>query len=382
MICYQINTQKHFGGGEIYTRFLSAALRRLGWQVSVFVHPRAAFWAKMGLEDVTFIPFRGKADFLSRLPDQPCLIISHAPGIGDIPDAVRGKHTIAAFAHMPLYERKNTDFAVFDRVFAVSGHVIDSLRAAGLTNFYPAPLYGVADLLPRGDTVNVKLRGGNPYEWDPRKVRDRLLGSLYPAYAALAGKPHFTRKPGLTLGIVSRLTTIKQFPLLFRHLAPVIRNYPQIHLEIFGSGGYASVRDLKHALLPIRGQARFWGHQDDVAAVYPQLDFLVTGLPEREALGLNVIEAQCCGTPVLAVNAPPFTETVLEGETGFFYNDPRADGGADFERLLQMLLAKKGKFPDPRKATAHLARFSFEAFTERLDDALKDTLDHVRAQAL
>jgi glycosyltransferase involved in cell wall biosynthesis len=178
-----------------------------------------------------------------------------------------------------------------------------------------------------------------------------------------------SKRPGLTLGIVSRLTPIKQFPLMFGILAPVMARFPQVNLEIFGSGGYASVRDLRAALAPMQQQVRFWGHQPDVAAVYPQLDFVLSGLPEKEALGLNLIEAQFCGTPVLAVRAPPFTETVIDGQSGWLFTDPREDGGASFAQLLERLQGG-GARPDPRQAAAHLERFSFAAFRERVARAL------------
>jgi glycosyltransferase involved in cell wall biosynthesis len=73
--------------------------------------------------------------------------------------------------------------------------------------------------------------------------------------------PAYARLPGVTLGIVSRLTPIKQFPLLFRHLAPVLARHPQFRLEIFGAGGYASVRDLRRALTPLRERVRFWARR-------------------------------------------------------------------------------------------------------------------------
>jgi glycosyltransferase involved in cell wall biosynthesis len=129
------------------------------------------------------------------------------------------------------------------------------------------------------------------------------------------------------------------------------------------------VRDLRASLVPMRAQARFWGHQSNVAAVYPQLDYVLSGLPEKEALGLNLIEAQYCGTPVLAVRAAPFTETVIDGKSGFFFADPREDGGLSFGQLLQRLQGGEPR-PDPRLASAHLARFSFAAFRERVARAL------------
>ena len=196
-------------------------------------------------------------------------------------------------------------------------------------------------------------------------MRDRVFGLAYALYERRRTHPAFARRPGVTLGIVSRLTPIKQFPLLFRHLAPVLARHPQFRLEIFGAGGYASVRDLRRALAPSRGRIRFWGTQTQVGAVYRSIDYLMTGLPEKEALGLNVLEAQSCGCPVLAVDAPPFTETVAPEITGLLYPDPRADGGAGFERLLARLSAAPFRF-DEARAPAHLAQFSSEAFRARV----------------
>src|SRR5690606_10867974 len=127
---------------------------------------------------------------------------------------------------------------------------------AGLGNVHAEPLYAVADLQPR--LAPSPLQSASLYEWDRRKFRDRLLGwleTLLPARRPLT----YARRPGLTLGIVSRLTPIKQFPLMFSLLAPAFARHPDVHLEIFGAGGYASVRDLRRALAPMRHQVRFWG---------------------------------------------------------------------------------------------------------------------------
>ncbi|HLA38663.1 MAG TPA: glycosyltransferase, partial [Candidatus Glassbacteria bacterium] len=271
-------------------------------------------------------------------------------------------------AHMPLYGRNPASFHEVDLIFAVSGHVIASLQDAGLNHYYPHPLYGVADL-ERGGDSNAPILAASCYDWDSRKFRDRMLELIEPLYRRLRPTQAFSRKEGLTLGIVSRLTPIKQFPLMFEVLAPVMRRFPQVNLEIFGSGGYASVRDLKRALAPIRCQVRFWGQQANVGAIYRQLDFLLAGLPEKEALGLNVIEAEYCGTPVLAIHAPPFTETVAEGETGLFYTDPRQDQGRDFARLLDELTAGSER-PKPHPDSPHLTKFSFPEFKQRVAAAM------------
>ena len=265
---------------------------------------------------------------------------------------------------MPLYERDPASLRPYEAVFAVSGHVLASLHAAALPGIYPHPLYGVAELWGRAESDAVP-HAASPYDWDRRKLRDRLFSLGYALYDRGRARPPYVRQAEISLAVVSRLTPIKQFPLLFRHLAPVLARHPRFRLDIFGAGGYASVRDLRRAVSPIGERARFWGAQRQVGAVYRRVDYLLTGLPEKEALGLNVLEAQACGCPVLAVNAPPFTEIVAAEVTGIFYSDPRSDSGAGFERLLDRLEVAPFRI-DAAAAQAHLARFSAQAFRERV----------------
>jgi len=263
---------------------------------------------------------------------------------------------------MPIQERSPDPYGDHDMIFPVSNWVRTGLVGAGLPT-WEEPLYGVADLNKRG--LSSTLTKSSRYDWDHRKVRDHLFSKIEPFIDPFLQHPEFKKKNGITLGIVSRLTPIKQFPLLFSLLAPVIKNHPLINIEIFGSGGYASIRDLRQALAPISKHIRFWGHQSDVTAVYQQIDYLMTGLPEKEALGLNIIEAQSCGTPVLAPRALPFTETIIDEVTGFFYTDPREDNGASFDQLLERLTSIEDRI-DPLVAKEHLNRFSMQVFTERI----------------
>lgn len=238
---------------------------------------------------------------------------------------------------------------------------------------FPEPIYGTYEIGATTASGPSQIRANSPYHWDSRKGRDRLLAAFEPLARSMRSAETFDNRPGLTLGIVSLLSPIKQFPALFRMLAPKIARVPEAHLEIFGNGGYAQVRDLRRALHPIIGRTRFWGYQSDVSTIYPKLDFLMTGLPEKEALGLNVIEAQAAGTPVLAPRAPPFTETVADGESGFLYEDPRIDEAREFEALLLELAAGRPR-PNPRNAATHLANFSYAALVARAGRIL----DHLR----
>jgi glycosyltransferase involved in cell wall biosynthesis len=365
-ICYQINRQRHFGGGEVYTQFLTRALLELGWEVVLFVDPRADFWGKldMGTARIVGVDDLAAADAAS---PEPGVLLAHAAASGPHWDRLVERHRVACLCHMPMHDRDASGFRSARLVLAVSNYVIETLRAKGLTNIYAEPMYGVAALDRNADGRTAAAPvAGNLYDWDRRKFRDRMLAATQPVWQSWRKAPApDERQTGLVLGIVSRLTTIKQFPALFEIIAPHIAARSNVFLDVFGSGGYASVRDLRRALTPLGQRVRFWGHQADVRPAYRRIDFVMSGLPELEALGLNLIEAQYCGTPVLAVDAPPFTETVKPGSSGWLYRDPRLDGGADFAGVLDRILASPTR-PAPLDDTAHLQRFSFDSFRRRL----------------
>lgn len=368
--CLQVNLQAGWGGGEVYTVFLTRALASQGVSSTLFVHRDNRRWASELPEGTKIVPVLDSTDLIYQLrAHNPGWVLCQTPLDPAELDALRDTGCLlTCMAHMPLFGRDPRRIAAHDYVIAVSLHVIDSLREAGIEHVHPEALLGIADLTPRPAVHGEALDGlwrHSRYSWDRRKWRDRLLSWLEPLWVSCMPARAFDKRPGITLAIVSRLTPIKQFPLMFSLLAPILVRYPEVNLEIFGAGGYASVRDLEHALRPCREQVRFWGQQRDVVAVYEQIDYLLTGLPEKEALGLNVIEAQVCGTPILAINARPFTETVAEGITGLFFEDPREDAGASFENVLARL--KEHPFQiDPQAADAHLQRFSERAFSERL----------------
>lgn len=362
---HQINLQTAVGGGEIYTRWFTRALAQAGASVTLYVDQSNHFWAELASDQIEVVAVSGRDDIAHRLPQKGALIITQSRIPDELVELAARNHVLTGFAHMPMLGRSALGFARYAAVFTVSEYCIGLLREAGVPQVYPEPLYGTWALdRATGAGADAPIRATSPYHWDRRKGRDRLFSLLEPLVRTFRDQPTFVRKPGLTLGIVSLLSPIKQFPALFSVLAPEIARFPHVNLEIFGDGGYAQIRDLRRSLAPIARKVRFWGYQSAVQKIYPHVDYLMTGLPEKEALGLNALEAQALGTPVLAPDAPPFTETVINGKSGFLYRDPRLDAGRDFAGLLASLIGGRVR-PDPRAAPEHLAKFSFEAMVER-----------------
>jgi glycosyltransferase involved in cell wall biosynthesis len=372
----QFNLSPTLGGAEVYTAFFSRALAARGWPTRVVVNPAARFWNDLDLGDIRRAPWGAGVNGLRNRD----IALIHAPLPAVLLDALDGRYVIG-LAHQAMYDA--TRPAYYDRadmLLAVSRHVIATLQQHGLNRVHPSPLYGVADL-DRGARAAAPAPGPL-FDVDARKPRDRILAVLDRARAALAAPRRYARRPGLTLGVVSRIAPLKQFPALFERLVPILTRHPGVNLELFGAAvGYKSLTAVRRAVAPLGERARFWGHQRDVASAYRALDYLLTGLPEREALGLNAIEACLAGTPVLAVAAPPFSETMRDGVTGFLYADPRRDGGQDFERVLTGI--ERGVLkPDRIGAATLLEAFSFPRFAERVDAVMEElAADAARREA-
>ncbi|HZQ74413.1 MAG TPA: glycosyltransferase [Burkholderiales bacterium] len=366
---HEINLQRIAGGGEVYTRAFSRALADAGAKVTLYVRRDNAFWNGLDGPSLSLCRLRGAQDLVDALPAERAVVLTQGPIERGVLKRIAARHWLASFAHMPIQGGRGVDeFRDCRLVLTVSRYCIGLLRDAGIGQVYGEPMYGVADAA-RGDP-RAAVEATSCYLWDHRKVRDRLLGLLEPLTKPLRPRRRFEKRSGLTLGIVSLLMPIKQFPLLFRYLGPILARH-DANVEIFGAGGYAQVRDLKRAIEPIAARTRFWGLQRDVAAVYPKIDYLLTGLPEKEALGLNVLESQACGTPVLAPRAPPFTETLIDGTSGFLYADPRSDGGEDFERVLAKIIAAPER-PNPLLAAQHLSQFTYAALVARTARLLRE----------
>ena len=364
LVCNIVNLQRTLGGAEVYTMSFARAARATGCRVVLYVNRAAGFWSHLAHDDIAVVAVADAAQVLAGLAPG-AWIVTQAPVPASFVEAARALHRLTGFCHMPLTGRHAGVLARYHQVYAVSDYVASTLAPAGVDCGYREPLYGIAEFARGADGGAQPIHARSPYSWDRRKWRDRALSLLAPL-AGLASRPaRFERKPGsLVLGIVSGIGPIKQFDVLFGLIAGHIARHADVVLEVFGHGGYRSVADFRKALGPLRSRTRFWGHQDRPGDIYPSLDFLMAGLPEKEALGLNVLEAQALGVPVLAVDAAPFTETVRDGVTGLFYPDPRGDGGAGFARVFER--ARAGFTFDRAAARDHLAKFSPASFAARV----------------
>jgi glycosyltransferase involved in cell wall biosynthesis len=104
-----------------------------------------------------------------------------------------------------------------------------------------------------------------------------------------------------------------------------------------GRAGY--VEDMNAAIdkAELRDVVTVVGHVRNMPAAFAASDLAVFPVIEPEAFGRGAIEAQAMGVPVIASNLGGFTETVVEGETGFLIPPGAAQALAGaIERIIDL----------------------------------------------
>ncbi len=96
-------------------------------------------------------------------------------------------------------------------------------------------------------------------------------------------------------------------------------------------------------------------------------------MPGEEDFGIVPLEAQACGTPVIALGRGGALETVRDGETGVLTKEPGPDA------LLLALDRLRSLRLDPAAAAANAARFSRDAFRDGFRRALETARSHAGA---
>ena len=203
----QFNTSPSLGGAEVYTASFSRALAERGWHTRVMVESGGVVLERSGFR-------RGRA---RALHVGGCRDAGGRSGAGPRAAAARrDRRAVAASAdrrRAPGDLRRLAPGVLRSGRNAARGvaarHRL-ACRARGSTRVHPTPLLGVADLARIVEPA--PLRQGPLFEADLRKPRDRLMAAFARARAAFSPPRVFERRTGLTLGVVSRLAPLKQFP--------------------------------------------------------------------------------------------------------------------------------------------------------------------------
>jgi len=161
---------------------------------------------------------------------------------------------------------------------------------------------------------------------------------------------------------VGRLVPYKRFDLLID-----LANALKLPLKIAGRG--QDEARLKRMAGPT---VEFLGFipDDELPSLYANAEALF--FPQYEDAGIVLLEAQACGTPVIAYRAGGAMDAVVEGKTGIFFADQTTDS------LSQALERFRTMTWDRANIRAHAAKFSQEAFRRKMQQAVNGAYEEFK----
>lgn len=133
----------------------------------------------------------------------------------------------------------------------------------------------------------------------------------------------------------------------------------EYRLKIFGDGV-----DLKR-LKEIAGDAKnieFLGQvsEEEKIKLFENAQAFIN--PQEEDFGITVVESMAAGRPVIAYRRGGATETVVEGKTGVFFDEQKA------ESLMTVVKEFKNENFKPQEIKNYASQFSITSFKKQIED--------------
>jgi glycosyltransferase involved in cell wall biosynthesis len=164
---------------------------------------------------------------------------------------------------------------------------------------------------------------------------------------------------------------------LMRHkqIEIAVEAFSRLRLPLVVAGDGPDARRLRRMAGP---SIKFTGRVPDAEAARLLARCRALVVTAVEEFGLAAVEAQAAGRPVISVGAGGALETVVEGETGVFWNGGPAE-------LAAAVTSFDADAIDPQACVENADRFSLDRFRARLPGEVEAALaggpDHERALA-
>ena len=219
---------------------------------------------------------------------------------------------------IPFY----TPLYVKEPILALEHHLF------GKSIFMQAPLIPAAYVYYSEKLVPVVYRH-TPFAVVSESTRQELLGDGVLAEISMLYNAvdhddylHDERLRSTTplVGYFGRLKKYKCVEHFIRAIPAVIESVPDANFVIMGGGDDSPRLEQLVNQLGIANRVTFTGYVSDRDKVewLNRMWFAVNPSP-KEGWGLTVIEANACGTPVIAADSPGLRDSVVDGETGILY---------------------------------------------------------------
>lgn len=162
-----------------------------------------------------------------------------------------------------------------------------------------------------------------------------------------------------TILYVGRIKKYKSIETAIEALPKISSQIPDIRLSVIGTGDHLPVLKRRVADLHLEDKVQFHGFvPESVKVEYLRRSLLSVYPSLKEGWGLTNIEANACGTPVLAARVPGLRDSVDEGVSGLLFEHGNID---EFAWKAVKIIAEHDYRQQLEKgALSHAAKFSWE----------------------
>ena len=165
---------------------------------------------------------------------------------------------------------------------------------------------------------------------------------------------------------VSRLVPYKRIGLIVDAFAEM----PDKKLVVIGSG--PELESIRARATP---NVEMMGYQSGEVVTEMMSRAKAFVFAAEEDFGIVPVEAQACGTPVIAYGKGGATETVIHGETGILFDKQNTES---IKEAVNTLLGNEQRF-DPARIRAHSEKFSIDNFNLNFASVLEEEYQNFKA---
>ena len=181
---------------------------------------------------------------------------------------------------------------------------------------------------------------------------------LNPKLSSLNSKPKC-----FTLGVVSRLVTIKGMDLVIPAFVEVLKKHPKTRFIVVGNGSLRSKMEHQATEAGCADHIIWAGRQPqkELNKWYSLMDIVL--MPSRsEGFGLTAIEAMANGCVVVASNVGGLPEVVRDGECGLLH---RSEDITDMTHKISLLINDEATYNRLQTQSLHeVGKYSFERYAK------------------
>ncbi len=163
---------------------------------------------------------------------------------------------------------------------------------------------------------------------------------------------------------VGRLELYKRVDLIIRAF-----NDLQKRLVIVGDGS-----EIDNLRSTAENNIEFVGFQGSEAVS----DYLAKAkafvIANEEDFGIAPVEAQACGTPVIAYGKAGVLETVVDGKTGVFFNEQTVEG---LKKAVSRFQEMENSF-DTKAIRKHAEKFAVKIFKDKFSQFVEDKMEELQ----